>query len=105
MDESYGDEDDESPISEFARDQEVSFYDHDLVYAEFEKGADLNKLVGGWGFPAKAVKQVLKAAAKMPISDANVCFVADEGEFISPRSAQGKDYELWYVGQFDGCTR
>ena len=104
MEEDYGKEGSTKPISQFARDQRASFYDHDLVYAQFEKDADLQKLVGCWGFPEKSVKQVVKAAGKLPLQEVNTCFVADRDEFLSPRSAKGKDYELWYVGQFDGCT-
>ncbi len=104
MKEAYGEDDDDSPISEFARDQGESFYDHDLVYAEYLRKATAQSLIEIWRFPKKSVVEVVAAIEKLGPLQLNVSFIADQGEFQSPRSAKGDDYELWYVGQFDGCN-
>ena len=105
MEEDYGD-DEEDPISEFGRDQKVSFYDHDLVFAEFsKKKRPPAELMDGWEFPQKAVDKVVAAIEKLGVPTANVSFIADKGEFKKGRSAKGKGYELWYVGQFKGCSK
>jgi hypothetical protein len=105
MEEEYGDDDDE-PISEFARDQKASFYDHDLVYAELsKKKVPPAELISVWEFPKKAVATVAAAIEKLGVPVANVSFIADKGEFKKGRSAKGKGYQLWYVGQFKGCSK
>ncbi len=107
MEETYHEEIEDGPISQFATDQKQNWYDHDLVYAEFcgEVGdVEPRKLIDCWGFPPESVKQVLAAIEKLGVSEANVCFVANKGEFSKGISCKGETYELWYVGQFDGCS-
>ena len=104
MQETFDEEDDEAPISQFAADQSESFYDHDLVYAEYHDQADANVLMDGWEFPKEAVARVVAAIEALSIRSANTVFVADKDEFRKPCSAKGDGYELWYVGQFDGCS-
>ena len=67
MEEDFEAEEDGSPISEFAKDQQVDFYDHDLVFAEFKKGKKVapQQLINGWGFAKKAVTQVVTAIEKL----------------------------------------
>lgn len=101
-DEDLDDEDD--PISPFAADQKVAFYDHDLVFAQFKKKGTAKELVEGWGFPPKAVDSVVKAIEALKLEGLNAIFVADKGEFSKPKSVKGKGYQLWYVGQFKGCN-
>ena len=105
MEEAFGDGDDDAPISRFAADQGAGFYDHDLVYAEFQKNATPRALTACWGFPEKATAAVVKAVEALGVDGLNTCFVADGGEFSEPRSATGADYQLWYVGQFKGCSQ
>lgn len=104
MEEQYDEDDEDAPISQFATDQGESFYDHDLVYAQFHDAPSARKLVEGWSFPEDAVEEVSKAISKLNLPNANTCFVADKDEFSNPTSAKGDGYELWYVGQFKGCS-
>jgi hypothetical protein len=104
MDETYGEDDDETPISEFARDQKQWFYDHDLVYAEYIRKATMQSLIEIWRFPEQSVVEVLAAIEKLGPIKANASFIADKDEFKTPGSATGNGYELWYLGQFDGCN-
>lgn len=103
MDETF-DEDDDAPISRFAADQGVGFYDHDLVYAEFLKNATPRALIECWGFPDKATAAVVTAVEALGVDGLNSSFIADKGEFSKPKSASGTGYQLWYVGQFKGCS-
>jgi hypothetical protein len=104
MEETYGEEEDESPISQFARDQMEWYYDHDLVYAEYIRKATVQSLIEIWNFPEQSVAEVIAAIEKLGLLNANVCLVADKDEFKAPRSATGNGYELWYIGQFNGCN-
>ncbi len=104
MDEMYDEDDEEAPISPFAADQGETFYDHDLVYAEFLKKATPRVLIECWGFPKKATEAVVKAVEKLGVDGLNTSIVADKAEFSDPKSAKGKGYQLWYVGQFKGCS-
>lgn len=105
MEEDFDADDDDTPISRFAADQGVGFYDHDLVYAEFLKKATPAALIECWGFPAKATAAVVKAVEALGLDGLNTSFIADQGEFEKPKSAKGKGYQLWYVGQFKGCNK
>lgn len=104
MQEQYDEDDDDAPISQFAADQGESFYDHDLVYGQYHASPQVSDLIGGWGFPEEAVTKVAAAIAKQETAQANTCFVADKDEFSSPKSVKTQTYELWYIGQFDGCS-
>lgn len=104
LEEIYDEDDEDLPISEFARDQGEQFYDHDLVYAEYFKKATAQRLIEVWNFPEHAAARVIAAIEKLGPMNANVSFIADQDEFKMPRSAKGDRYELWYVGQFDGCN-
>ena len=104
MEETYDEDNDDAPISQFAADQGQAFYDHDLVYAQFHDSPTARVLVEGWGFPEESVATVVQAIVELNAPNANVCFVADKDEFDQPCSIKGNGYELWYVGQFDGCS-
>jgi hypothetical protein len=105
MDEDFDDDDEDAPISRFAADQGVSFYDHDLVYAQFMKKATPRALIECWEFPEKAVEKVVKAVEALGLEGLNTSFIADKGEFSKPKSIKGKEYQIWYVGQFKGCSK
>jgi hypothetical protein len=104
MQEQYDEDDDDAPISKFAADQGESFYDHDLVYGQFHDAPNARKLVEGWGFPEGAVAVIAEAILRLNLPNANTCFVADRDEFSNPKSVKGDGYELWYLGQFKGCS-
>lgn len=104
MEESYDEDDEDAPISRFAADQGIAFYDHDLVYAEFKKKATPRALIEIWEFPPKVTETVVKAVEALGLEGLNTSFVADKTEFSKPKSIKGKNYQLWYVGQFKGCN-
>lgn len=104
MEEVYDEDDDDAPISQFAADQGESFYDHDLVYGQYHEAPTTEALVDGWGFPEESVAVVVDAINQLNLSNANTCFVADKDEFSNPKSVKGDGYQLWYVGQFPGCS-
>lgn len=104
LQEEYDEDNDDAPISQFAADQGESFYDHDLVYGQFYNAPNACNLIEGWGFPDKAVADIVEAILGLKVPNANTCFVADKDEFSHPTSVKGNGYELWYVGQFKGCS-
>lgn len=104
MDEGFREEDDQTPISQFAADQGQWFYDHDRVFAEYMRKATPQALIECWNFPKKATKIVLDAVAALGLDCLNVSFIADNAEFSAPKSAKGQGYQLWNLGQFKGCS-
>ena len=104
MEEVIDDDDDEAPISQFAADQGVAFYDHDLVFGEFLKKATPETLIACWAFPDKAKQAIVKAIEALGLDSLNVSLVADQGEFAKPKSAVGEGYQIWYVGKFKGAN-
>lgn len=104
MEETYHEEIEDGPISRFAADQKENWYDHDLVYAEFCGDVGPRKLIDCWEFSEEAVNTVSAAIEKLGAAGANVCFIADKAEFSKGYSHKGDNYEVWYVGQFDGCS-
>lgn len=92
------------PISQFAEDQGETFYDHDLVSGAFLGEPGTASLIECWNLPENIVKRVTKAIDKLGVTTANASIVADGKEFADPNSATGDGYELWYVGQFNGCS-
>ncbi|MCG8456114.1 MAG: immunity 22 family protein [Holophagales bacterium] len=101
---SYFDErmhdDDETPMNDFAADQGKVFYDHDWVERSFGEGGDLRSLIAGHSYSESYLENVVEEAKGKRITRANTFIMADIREFPSPRSADGKDYRLWYLGDF-----
>lgn len=97
--ESYFAEPDEyvdvEPISQFAGDQNKTFYDHDLVFAEYDGDGRLAQLCELIGLPADTRDQLVKRAAE----GWNTIIAADQAEFECPRDIEG-DPKLVYVGCF-----
>lgn len=104
LEEVFDEDDEDAPINPFAADQGETFYDHDLVFAEFVKKATPQSLMACWEFPKKSIDAVVKAIEALGVEGLNCSFIADEGEFSKPKSVKKKDYQLWYLGKFKGCN-
>jgi WD40 repeat protein len=79
--ETYGDEDDESPISAFCADMGDSFYDHDFVFGEWgAKSVSVEKLLSPWRQSHTFLQSALKLAQKARITDGNTVMIAYDHE-------------------------
>lgn len=99
--ETYGDEDDdETPISQFAADLKQPFYDHDYVFGEWYKGKprSVEAMLEGWRGADSFVAEAVAAAKKKKVADGNTIIIAYDHQFNSKRWP--KDSPLRFLGNF-----
>jgi len=99
--EAIGDNDD-APISEFAKAMQQTFYDHDFLEHQFHTpGGSVDLLLAGHSFSKSYVNQVLKAAAGLGVRTGNTTVVVWNREITAPASVVTEGYVLRYIGCFD----
>jgi hypothetical protein len=98
FEETYPDDEQNTPISRFAEDQGTWFYDHDWVERSFNDAGDLRSKIEPHSYSASYLDDVIRRAGEQGITDANVFIMADQEEFESPKSVTGSDYHIWYLG-------
>jgi hypothetical protein len=98
FEETYSEDDYETPISRFAEDQRVWFYDHDGVECSFNDAGELRSKIEPHSYSESYLDIVMTRATEQGITDANVFIMADQEEFEAPKSVTGADYQLWYLG-------
>ncbi len=98
FEETYDDDDDDAPINGFAADQGERFYDHDWVERGFVAHGSLEQLIVRHSYSKDYIEMVIADAEARGIVEANTFILADQSEFSDPKSVQGNDYTLWYLG-------
>jgi hypothetical protein len=101
LEESY--DDDDEPISQFARVQDECYYDHDYLEADYESGGfspDTELVPSGFAFADDCAAQVQARLAKSPLNAFNTKLFVFGQQFVNPRSCSGHGYELIYLGRF-----
>jgi hypothetical protein len=94
-------EEDETPQSQFGAEQEQPYFDYDFVEISFPNDPrPVRELVDGHSYSESYLESVVKKAAELGISEANVFVLADKDEFAATRSVTGPGYKLWYLGEF-----
>ncbi|MBY0512729.1 MAG: immunity 22 family protein [Gemmataceae bacterium] len=95
--ESY-DRDDE-PLSAFARDQGVTWYDHDFMeYGFSERPMPLHELVAGYSYSDQWGEELARRVAAAGLTDVKLFAFITESEVEDPRSVTGDGYWLRYMG-------
>ena len=98
----YGedDEDDEpTAVSEFARDQGESWYDHDfLEYGYSETCTSVEELVTGYSYHEQWRAELAERARHAGLAVSNTVVFISEDQISQPRSVDGAGYELQYLG-------
>ena len=97
------DQEDGVPISAFAADMGVWFYDHDFVYREFHEppARMLEEALGRWDHLAWAHPQMLQAFRDSTFSPFNLFLVAFGREIEHPKSMSSAGRTLHYLGRFE----
>jgi hypothetical protein len=98
--ETYGEDD--VPISRFAADMGVHFYDHDFlehIYHQ-ETADDLAALLQRHSFGKSYALQADAVYRQHSVGAINTTLLLWGKEIEHPRSARGADYELHYLGRF-----
>lgn len=92
-------EDDDAPVSEFARDQGVRWYDHDFMESGFSKAAkSVEKLVKGYSYYEQWAEELARRAKDAGLTGANLLVFINKDQIKKPQSAKGKGYSLHYLG-------
>src|SRR5258707_9878025 len=79
--------DDKTPQSQFGSEQEQHSFDYDFVEISFPNDPrPVRDLVDGHSYTASYLEAIVRKAAELGITDANVFVLANKDEFESPRS-------------------
>jgi hypothetical protein len=103
FEESY-DEDDSSPINQFAKDQGERWYDHDWVERGFKENATLKALIRDHSYSASYMEAVVADAQMRGIGSANTFVMADIDEFDAPKTVERDSFKLYYLGRYRGVA-
>ena len=78
--ETYDEDDDDMPISQFARDQGERFYDHDFMEYGFSKAAkSIEKLAKGYSFHEQWSAELARRAAAAGLTGVNMFVLINKG--------------------------
>ena len=101
--ETYGDHDDDHPISLFASDMGEWFYDHDFMeQGDFHDPPvyDVAKAVASHSFSSSYLADVVEAFRSNPFAPFNMVFMMYDREIERPVSVYRPDRTLHYLGRF-----
>lgn len=97
--ENYDVEDrDEEPLSPFARDQGVGWYDHDFLEYGWGEAAGIGQLVAGYSYSEQWADELARRVAAEEITGVNFFVFINQEQIEAPRSVQGDGYWLRYMG-------
>ena len=95
-------EDEEIPISKFAKDLDVFFYDHDFLEYGFEENIDnLEESLQNYSYSNLWINQLKFKLYKLDIHNFNTIVFMNTGELENPTDCKGEDYLLKYVGEIE----
>ena len=93
--------DDETQQSQFGAQQEQPYFDYDFVEISFPNDPKpVRELLDGHSYSSSYLDAVVRKAADLVITEANVFVLANKDQFECPRSVTGPGYKLWYLGEF-----
>jgi hypothetical protein len=100
--ETYNEDDDETPISRLAADMGQRSYDHDLLEHSYHDQLSMNVLsrLAPHSFSRSYVKQACTAFERMSAPEFNTILLSLGGTIRRPSSVRGSDYSLLYLGRF-----
>ena len=97
--EMYNEEDEDTHLSLFGRDQGEKWYDHDyLEYGYSETEVTIQKLVEGYSYSDQWAEEFARRVADAGLSGCNWFAFINQEEVDQPRSVQGEDYWVHYLG-------
>jgi hypothetical protein len=96
--EESGEIENEEPISAFARDQGVAFYDHDCLEYGWFKATTIDMLVAGYSYSDQWAGELARRVAVAGLTDVNFFVFITDREIELPQSVKGTGYWLEYLG-------
>ena len=95
----YGEDDEDTPISLFARDQGVEYYDHDCIeYGFSEKAVPVEELFAGYSYHEQWAAELTRRVADLELTGVNMFVFINQEQIEKPGSVQGDGYWLRYLG-------
>ena len=97
--EDYDRADDDQPISEFAADQVLTWYDHDFLEVNFCDSANsIAELVAGCSYHEQYAEELSRRAGHIGVPRFNTLIFITDSEVPDPRPVQKPDISLYYLG-------
>jgi len=92
----------DAPINRFAADQSVMFYDHDFCEFDFKNHpiTSFDKLIEGHSYWKSFVDEAKQAFMENDYEETNVIVLVWNGKILKPRTVEGIDFKLSYLGRF-----
>ena len=95
----YGEDREDTPLSQFARDQEVEFYDHDFIeYGFSEEATTVEGLFAGYSYHEQWAAELARRVADVGLTGVNMFVFINQEEIEKPKSVEGDGCWLRYLG-------
>jgi hypothetical protein len=99
--ETYSGDREDAPISAFARDQGVTWYDHDFLEYGWGTAPTIQALVTGYSYSDQWADELARRVAAAGLTGVNFFVFIHQDEIEQPRSVNGDGYWLRYLGTID----
>ena len=90
-----------TPLSAFARDQGVKWYDHDFIEYGWGQADTIQELVKGYSYSDQWAEELARRAAAAGLSGVNVFVFITAEEIEHPRSINCALYWLHHLGTIE----
>lgn len=100
----WDDEDEDrehTPLSAFARDQGVMWYDHDFLEYGWGNSTSIEELVSEYSYSDQWAAELARRVTEKNLTHVNFFVFIDEGEMEQPRSVKTDRYWLEYMGTIE----
>lgn len=105
FEEMYNDEDEDreyTPLSEFAKDQEQNWYDHDFIEYGFNNSvSSIKELVEGYSYSEQYAEELEKRCEERKLVGINFFLFITVCEIAKPKSVITDEFKLHYVGKVE----
>src|SRR5262249_29916985 len=92
---------DDAPISAFARDQGVTYYDHDFLEYGWGKADTIQGLVARYSYSDQWAEELARRVAAAGLTGVNFFVFITQDEIEQPRSVRRDGYWLQYMGTIE----
>lgn len=99
--ETYDEKGDEKPISAFARDQGVVWYDHDFLEYGWGTAHTIQELVSGYSYSDQWADELARRIAAAGLTGINFFVFISQDKIERPQSVEGVGYWLRYMGTIE----
>jgi len=92
---------DDAPISAFARDQGVTYYDHDFLEYGWGNADTIQGLVAGYSYSDQWAEELARRVAAVGLTGVNFFVFITQDEIEQPQSVRRDGYWLQYMGTIE----